>query len=356
MERETKILWAVIAGVALAVVLFGLGGRVQEELAPEPRAAWVAVAPAGEPLAADGQWELAAGEPFTLYAVLEAEDWRGERVYYTDAEALRLAGETIPPSSLRRWTGGGEVRVLWFTVEGSPPYVEIAQPADLERLQFREAFRADWPQAWSVPGSVEPSRRRLVAGELAAARDFGTQRFHVRIEFFNPGQKIVPRLRMRSPGGPDLELESARLTTVSARLPGVLAAVSEVFGLPQVELTDGADAELAAKVADLRQRGLVFSRVPLLGQILDRAGRSLEDLDWLGVDLQDGPVWGAGGAGPGDLLRVGLRWVVLVEDRGAAGRLDQEDLAFDFDKGPALLRLGQVFTGDGLVDWAPLGR
>ena len=355
MERETKILWAVVAGVALAAVLLTLGGRVQRELAPEPRAAWLAIAAAGDPVAVSGPLDLAAGEPFTLYAVLEAEDWRGDRIYYTEAEALRLDGETIPAASLRRWTGGQEVRVLWFSVEGGPPFLEVATAADLDRLQLREAFRAEWPQAWAVPGSVEPSRRRLVAGVPAAVTDFGTQRYHVRIEFFSPGKTVVPRLRLRSGGAADLRLDSAGFATVTARLPGPLAAASAVFGLPQVELAEGADAALAGRVAELRQDRLAFGRLPLLRQILDRAGRSWDGLGWRGVDLQDGPEWGAGGVAPGDLLRVGERWVVLVEDRGRTGRLDDQDLGFDFDKGPALLRLGQIFTGDGLVEWAPLG-
>ena len=37
-----------------------------------------------------------------------------------------------------------DVRVLWFTVEGVPPYLEVTEAADLEKLQFRETFRADW--------------------------------------------------------------------------------------------------------------------------------------------------------------------------------------------------------------------
>ena len=355
MERETKILWAVVVGVALAAALFVLGGRVQEELAPEPRAAWVAIATGDDPLAVSGPVEVAAGEPFTLHAVLEAQDWRGERVYYTNAEALQLGEERIPEAALRRWTGGEEVRVLWFTVEGGPPFLEVATVADLERLQFRESFRADWPQAWTVPGSVEPSRRRLVAGEPAAGMaGFGSQRFHVRIEFFSPLNTVVPRLRMRSWGTAEVESESERFPAVTARLPGPLAVPSAVFGTPQVELAEGVDDAAESAVVDLRRRRLIFGRLPLLRDLLDRAGRSWDGLDWQAVDLAEGPEWGADGVAPGDLLRVGERFVVLVVDEGAAGRLDDGDLGFDFDRGAALRRLGEIFTGEGLVEWAPL--
>ena len=354
MERETKILWATVAGVILVAVLFGLGGRVQRELAPEPRAAWVAIAVGEDPVAVSGPVELAAGEPFTLHAVLEAESWRGDRVYYTEAEGLRLDGERIPASALRRWTGGEEVRVLWFTVEGGPPFLEVAEASDLERLQFRELFRADWPQAWAVPGSVEPSRRRLVAGEPGGAADFGSQRFHVRIEFFGLVPTVVPRLRMRSWGAAEVERESERFTAVTARLAGPLAAPSAVFGTPQVEVVEGAEASLAAAVSELRRRRLVFSRLDPLRELLERSGRSWEELGWRAADLEAGPDWGAGGAAPGDVLRVGERFVILVADEGRRGRLDDDDLGFDFDKGAVLRRLGEIFTGEGLVEWAPL--
>ena len=354
MERETKILWVVVAGVILLALLFGLGGKVRQDLAPKPRAAWVAIAAGDDPVAVSGPLELSAGVPFTLHAVLEAESWRGERVYYTEAEALRLGGEEIPASALPRWTGGEEVRILWFTVEGGPPYLQVAGANDLERLQFRELFRADWPQAWAVPGSVQPSRR-LGSDELGGAvGDFGSQRFHVRIEFLGAAGALVPRLRMRSWGASEIKRESERFPAVTVRLAGPLADPSAVFGTPQVEVAGGADADLAAEVGELWRRKLVFSRLLLLRGLLDRAGRSWEGILWRAVDLEEGPEWGAGGAAPGDLLRVGQRFVILVADEGRRGRLDGGDLGFDFDKGAVVRRLGEIFTGEGLVEWAPL--
>ena len=355
MERETKILWVVVAGVILAAVLFGVGGKVRQELAPEPRAAWVAIAVGEDPVAVSGPVELAAGQPFTLYAVLEAESWQGETIYYTEAGGLRLDGEQVAASALRRWSGSEEVRVLWFTVEGAPPFVEVAETSDLQRLQFRESFRADWPQAWTVPGSVQPSRRKLVAAELEdLLADFGSQRFHVRIEFFGEANAVVPRLRMRSFGAAEVEQESERFTAVTARLEGPLATSSAVFGTPQVEVTGDAGEGVRADVGELLRRRLAFSRLTLLREVLEHAGRSWSELGWRSVDLEEGPDWGAGGAAAGDLLRVGERFVILVADQGRRGYLDDGDLGFDFDKGAVLRRLGEIFTGEGLVEWAPL--
>ncbi len=356
MERETRIAVAVVAGLAVVVALLTLGGRVQEELAPEPRAAWVAVAVAGEPVASTTPVELEAGQPFRLHAVLEAEDWRGERVYFTEAQALRIDGREVPAAALRRWSGSQEVRVLWFTVEGGPPYLEATAASDLDRLQFRELYRSDWPQAWTVPGSVEPSRRRFEAGPPPASLPaFGTQRFHVRLEFFGPASTIVPQRRVRSWGAEELRRESARFPTVTMRLAGPLAASSGVFGLPQVEPTGEATPALVSELRDLWQRRLCFSRLALLREVLGRAGQPWEALDWREVELEAGPAWGPAGAAAGDLLRVGERFVILVADHGQAGRLDYDDLGFDFDNGAALRRLGEIFIGEGLVEWAAIG-
>ena len=46
--------------------------------------------------------------------------------------------------------------------------------------------------------------------------------------------------------------------------------------------------------------------------------------------------------------------VVLYEDRGELGRLDYEDSCFDFFESAAVRRLGDVFAGGGVLDWADL--
>ena len=61
--------------------------------------------------------------------------------------------------------------------------------------------------------------------------------------------------------------------------------------------------------------------------------------------------WGEDGVEPGDLLRVGERLVILLQDRGIAGTLDYDDLCFDFFRGASVRPLREVFVGDGLVEW-----
>jgi hypothetical protein len=105
---------------------------------------------------------------------------------------------------------------------------------------------------------------------------------------------------------------------------------------------------------DLYRDGLAFSRPLVLRDLLDQSQTTYEELTWRAVELGVDEGWGEAGAGRGDLLRVGNRWVVAVEDRAVLGVLDREDLCFDFDKGFRLRRIGEVFTGDGLIEWARL--
>ena len=103
MTSERKVLWAIVAGVFALVVFLVLAERVDEELVPRAQRALVAIEPSGTGLATTGRVELDSGTPFTLHAVLEAESWTGETIYFTDAQRLRLEGEEVSPRSLRRF-------------------------------------------------------------------------------------------------------------------------------------------------------------------------------------------------------------------------------------------------------------
>jgi len=54
------------------------------------------------------------------------------------------------------------------------------------------------------------------------------------------------------------------------------------------------------------------------------------------------------------LVRVGERVVILAADHGLPGYLDRDDLCIDFDRGIAVRRLGEIFVGDGQIEWGPL--
>ena len=355
MSTEKKVLLAVSIVVGLLVVVLFSSEVIEKEIAPKPKAAWVAIEVGDSVLARTGSVEIDSGTSFRLHAVVEAETFSGETIYYTDAKQLELEGVAIPSSALRVWNRSSQPRVLWFTVEGFTPFVELGNDFDLQDFRFQDNFRADWPRSWSIPGDLRPrGERDMKSGPVEGLPRFGTQRYHVRVEIFGPKSEIVPAIRLQSLKAEDLPERSAELSTVRATLPDGLAVPSGIYGLSQIEPHTEVEDSVAEQLAQWFQDGLTFSRLRLLREILKRAGTDYGDLQWSAVELNVDQAWGETGVGAGDLLRVGDRWVVILHDTGVQGLLDRSDLCLDFDKGARIRQIGEVFTGEGLVEWACL--
>lgn len=352
-QRRLAIAGAVAGGVVL-LLLFG--PRVRRGIEPKLKAAFVAIEVEGSGIAEVGCVEVPSGTPFRLHAVLEAEALGGSTFYYTEAPRLRIGGGIVEGAALRPWDRADRAVLLWFSVEGVSPFLAAASAADLDRFRFVEVFRAEWPRTWSIPGDVTPSAEAFARGLDRRAPDqrFGTQRYHVRIELYRSAKGLTPDRRYASWGVVELPARAVEYPTVVAFLPDSLDAASRVFGLTQVEAAPDAPPELLDRVAEWNRLGLAFSRGAVVAATLVRAGVSARELRWRAIDLGEGPGWGPGGAQAGDLVRVGERTVVLFDDEGAAGRLDRDDLCFDYFQGAAVRPLGEVFVGDGLVLWASL--
>ncbi|HKI85178.1 MAG TPA: hypothetical protein VKA53_00395, partial [Thermoanaerobaculia bacterium] len=183
-----------------------------------------------------------------------------------------------------------------------------------------------------------------------------TQRFAVRIELYTDPDSIAPHLRVSSPGAAAMKTDPESVATVVASLPPPLAPVSRVFGLSDLAITGKTQQAALARIRDLQHSGKAFSPRLLLRAYAHAPGDDLDNLLWRDIDLHSGPKWGPGGAGPGDLIRVGPRVVVLESDRGLTGRLDPSDLCFDFYRRPDVLPLSKVFSGGGLVQWAKVRK
>lgn len=345
---STRVFVAVGLIVGILVLGLWLQPRVGKVLAPVPVAAWVAVETENSGIAEFGAHRIEAGTPFRLYAVLEALDRGGERVFYTTAPALKIDGSTVPADRLLTWERPLKAQILWFTVEGRTPFLRVPADADLSRLSFEAFFHPEWSTQWSVDGVIE-TRFREQFGETDSIQvPFGTQRFQVWIELVPQGSGL-PESRFKSAGAEDLPGAGAAVTTVSAFLPSAPVA-SEVFGLTQVEPAEGASEGLLEILADGLAERLYYSRIQLLREILGPTSSAAER-----ISLAAETPWPEQ-VKAGDVVQVGSRWVVLYRDQGTVGRLDADDLCLDFVQGSEVRRLGDVFSGDGDVDWVSVGE
>lgn len=357
VESQRKILWISGAIIVASVAVIMLWPRVSARFAPQPVRAWVAIQPQGAAVARSGRIELAAGHAFTLYAVLEARTHEGGQLFYTGAKRLEIDGKVVPPSEIRLWDQPLQARILWFTVEGAPTYLEVAGEKDLAKFHFEENYRADWARAWTIPGSLEPSFHAGLPQESAGPiLTFGTQRFAVRIELYSNPDSIAPQRRVSSPGATAMLRDEKDVATVVATLPQPLAPISRVFGLTELAITASTPEPALARIRNLQKDDQAFSPRLLLRDYARSKEGDLDHLAWRDVDLRSGPKWGADGVQPGDLIRVGSRVVVLDSDKGVSGRLDPQDLCFDFYRRPVILPLSQVFASGGEVQWAKVRK
>ncbi len=354
--QSSRLFLIVITLVGLAVVAFLLQPAVVEQLAPKLQTAWVGIEAAGSGIAEVGVVELEVGDSFTLHAVLEARDRQDRPVYYTEAPRLSLGGEEVPAASLAVWERPRRIKVRWFTVEGERPYVALDAETGIAGFVFEEFLRSDWPVTWSVPGEIDAAHDNHLANDsVEDSQRFGTQRYHVRIELYDDKKGLIPDQVVRSWGVNDLKQQVSRFPTVRMTLPGVVGPASRVFGLTQLEPPPGAGRAIGEQIEELAANDVAFSRLTVLRDQIQRAGRRLEDLSWTTVDLAGDARWGRD-AVPGDLLRAGDRVVVLYRDRGEPGVIDYQDLCFDYVQGVAVRALDEVFIGSGnAVELASLG-
>lgn len=371
-DPSKSIIRLIVLIVGVLVAALVLWPKAQERFAPTPVRAHVAIQPAGSEVAVVGPVEIEPGREFTLHAVLEAEGRGGAPVYYTEAPALEIGGERVSADALLVWDRPWVTKVFWFTVEGPAPYVEVKALEHIGRVSFTEYFHPEWPLVWSIPGALTSHYDQSLArdseteGRPAGRRTFGTQRYQVRIELFEDEESLTPTIRLTSPGGDALPAEVDTFSTVYAPYPGPAEPASLAFGLTQVEPVDAADGEMIRRLAELTERRIFVSRLPLVREVIRATGLSPDQVAWTEVDLEAGPAWaGAAEASPptkalpagvsrGDLLRAGGRVVVLYEDQGAPGRLDRGDLCFDYEQGARVLPLSDVFEGEGLLELALL--
>lgn len=360
-----KGFWIVVAVLGLGAAFLLLQPEMEDTFAPEPVAAWVGIEILGAGAEAGtvvvGPVEIPVGlqdgPRFRLHAVVGAKSRGGEMVYYTEAKKLLLGGDEITGDRLLVWDRSRTVKLRWYSVEGRWPYLELDAENGIHTFQMQEFLRSDWPLAWSVPGEInavnddhlEPDRR-------GGRQTFGTQRFHVRFQLYTRPDDLVPSLHIKSWGADELKQHVGEFPTVTAVLPGHLAAASRVFGLTQLEPDDAVPqdqlAEMQSQIDELAEHQVVFSRLTVLRDQVRATGHRFEDLTWDLLELDGSVSWGKDGdrsIEAGDLLRVGSRIVVLFDDRGTPGVVDYDDLCFDFVQGSEVRSLGDVFGPEDSV-------
>ncbi|MBZ0114712.1 MAG: hypothetical protein K8J08_19780, partial [Thermoanaerobaculia bacterium] len=278
-----RVFWVGVGLAVLLVVLVLFWPRVAEKFEPTLELAMVAI-DGGDGIARTGTVTTEAGAPARLHAVLEAKTRGGTTIYYTEAKRLEVDGVEIPADRLAVWDRSEELTVLWFTVEGTTPYLPIRTVEDLEGFHFEALFHADWPRAWSIPAAVTSRHaEHLRRSDHDRNRSFGSQRYHVRMERRDPQRPAIVLDRYKSPGPETVSELGASFPRLLAPLVGALGPASRVFGLSQLEPVTGVEGPVLEGLADLAHRDLAFSRATVLHDTLGNRAPDLEGLAWTEV-------------------------------------------------------------------------
>ncbi len=359
MQSRTLISLFVLAIAAVAGVVLWWIPRRAEQARPVPVAVWVGIEVDDSGIARVGQHTLAAGVPFRLHAVVEArvggEEGPGESVWYTEAAGVEFAdGTSVAEASVRPWDQPTRAQIVWFSVEGNVPFLPLSADNRLEKFGLQEFSRPEWGRGWTVAGSLTSQGAGQIEG-FAAERTFGTQRYQVWLELAEDERAIVPDRRIKSWGPEEVVPRGESFPSVIAQLEGPAAIPSSAFGLTQIEPAETTADDVRERIAELSRNRLAFTRLGLLRDALAARGLEYEELEWSLVELSARLSFDD--FTPGDLLRVGSRWVFLLEDAGTVGVLDAQDLCMDFDAGAVVRPLGEVFVAEGEagdVEWARL--
>lgn len=268
-----------------------------------------------------------ADEGVTLFAVLEVREG-GTRELYADVSAVRLGGRRLRASPLEQ---APPVLFFWQRVE--PAEESLSNTASgsfrFEEIEYEETWIPRSPLEGSAPADVRPTLTPDRGGGV------GTMRFKVSAVtldgiFSTPGSEAR---RGRGSGGLTDEVHRVSLR----RDDTYLGYLTELYGQPYIWASGGSRA---ATHQSERLEGADCADFVVYGR--RRMGEDLS-YTWTGALPEqteliargtpgDGGVYTDGEGRPipfpraGDLVLFPRHVGVLVEDRGAPGVLDGEDV------------------------------
>jgi hypothetical protein len=366
MASENRLA-VIIFSLLVAIVVIPLAYRgIKERLRPRLVEARIVTATDHDPVFRDGLRHVPPDQRVDVAVALRLERFGGRSTWLAPVTDLNLDGQPVDHAKNSEWPDSSrEVRVFWFTVECTNVGGEIATDNAARRMTYRTflapemgrgLFAENYPEAHNDDHLGLPPETTPV--------EAGTLRFYARVEVFDPEHDVRPE-QAASTFGVDRLLDPAFPTTMRAgSFPNsVHPSVGELFLLPGYKpVADPAEAwndvttvALGMSFTDLVERRLVASSRTFASTAL--AGTPEIDpneLIHLGGASWDGDQIKRGGRSlawqddiePGDVLRDGTHWMVVLEDDGN-GVLDTADTMIHcWGRPGAMTTLGAVLGVD----------
>jgi hypothetical protein len=344
VHRDSRLLLWIGSAILAILVIIAFLWQYHERGRPVLKEVRVVTASASDPVFRDGLRRLAPGESYQLATALLVEQ-RGHGEYWIcPCKDLVLAGQVTPHVESSRWPDSDRIlRVFWSTIECSYLGGELTTSNAAERLQYRAFLAPELGRGMLVKGDLEAHNDDFLAGVPAPPDPApGTLRYRARVEIADESEQMVPLQAVNSLG-PEA-LSNPRLPTISRAMKvpeGLHAEVGELFLLPgfvpspaKGKAADDVTVEALGRtvhelVADREMASsTTFAAVALTGKPAWNSGsiRHLGAVDVLPgrLERRGRPLRWGHEVLPGDLVKIGRHWIVLLSDNGN-GVLDLND-------------------------------
>jgi hypothetical protein len=360
-NRLPLVIFAVLVTIVVAPMAYR---AAREQLRPRLVEVYVVTSSAGDVTFRDGPRSVPAGQDVEVAVALRLERLWRDSTWLAPVARLEIRGQEVEHVQSTIWPDTTRsVRVFWFTVESTNVGGSLAVDNAAKRLQYRSFLAPEMGRdllATSYPEAHNDDH--LGQQPDTTPVDAGTLRFYARVEVFDPERDARPTQAVSSLAVDRLLDHDFPAVHRAGHFPeGVDPAVGELFLLPGFELDEGStdDLEEVTRPAfgmgfsELVKRRLVVSSSTFAATAL--GGTTSIDTDRLtpsGTVIFDGGAFRRQGKPllwhrdvlPGDAVRHGGHWVIILEDDGN-GVLDSPDILIHcWRRSPTETTLGAVFA------------
>jgi hypothetical protein len=364
MASDNRLPLVIFTALVMLVVTPMAYRAVREQLRPRLVEVRVVTASDDDPAFRDGPRSVPAGHHVEVAVALRLERLLRTSIWLSPVPRLVIHGREVDHVQSAVWPDNTRsVRVFWFTVECTNVGGYVAVDNAAKRLQYRSFLAPEMGrglQATSYPEAHNDDH--LGQPPDTTPVDAGTLRFYARVEVFDSERDAQP-LQAASSLGVDrlLDRDFPAVHRAGFFPEGVDQAVGELFLLPGFELEDGStvareevtQAAFGMGFSELVERRLVVSSSTFAATAL--GGTALIDTKRFtssGTINFDGDTLRRQGAQllwhrdvlPGDAMRDGSHWVIVLEDDGN-GVLDPPDgVIHCWRRSPARTTVGAVLA------------
>lgn len=361
MDDDARRVGGTLAAILVLVVAVAVWWQFRQQHLPRLVEVRVVFLGEGEQEASDRHRVFPASGRVEAGAVVAYRRGGGPIRWISPFPQVMVAGEPLEVSPLDRWPAvGGELRATWYTVEPSLFGWDEVTAADAgSRLEYRDFLAEEMGAGLRAEIPWKSSNAGFLSTPLAGHQvPGGTLRFRVRVGAYERPLDLLPRDAMNSPGAADIFTAPVPAATRAVPLPeGVHPDLSRVFRLgcftfaAGVWPEGGAGWPLPLSPREMARRFLITTPESLAnlaaGGSVDgnpwraRLPVSVHGTSWLAASSRRPLRWGEDLL-PGDSLRVGRRYLVLLEDDGDGVLSLADQVALGWMELPRLMPLGLV--------------